>query len=108
MSTPTVTRSVTEDSAPVRSSDTGEDHVWRFALGPPDGPAGQEEPLLEMVRSFLQDLLTMGFLTRAGERVRVDGFAFTNAPTEIHPIFPDEVAAGEHGAGESPETKRGG
>lgn len=89
-----------------RSTDTDEDHVWRFALASPACPADQEDPLLEMVRCFLRDLLSMGFLTRSGERVRVDGFAFNNAPGEIHPIFRDGAAAAESAA-ESPETQTG-
>ncbi len=107
-STPIATGGATDSAVSARPSEAGEDYVWRFALGSPDGPAGEEDPLLEMVRCFLRDFLSMGFLTSAGERVRVDGFALTNAPTEIHPIFLDAVAATGSSPGESPETKRDG
>lgn len=66
-----------------------EDFVWRFRLEPPPPATANPDPLVEMLRAFLEDLLQIGFLTSGGERVRVDGFALSNEPRTVHPIFPD-------------------
>jgi len=47
-----------------------------------------------MVRTFLSDFLNLGFLTRDGERVRVDGFVFASDTQRIYDIFPSEAAPG--------------
>jgi hypothetical protein len=67
-----------------------EDYVWRFSLEHPPSPCHYEDPLVEMVRAFFADFLNMGFLTRGGKRVQVDGFTLTKDPQTVYKIFPEE------------------
>lgn len=71
-----------------------EDYVWRFAVPAKAAATGHEDPLVEMIRVFLDDFLSLGFLTWKGQRVRVDGFAFTNHPKQTYGIFLDVAAPG--------------
>jgi hypothetical protein len=64
-----------------------EEYVWRFKLAPPGEATPEEDPMIEMVRMFLADFLSIGFLTRGGERVKADGFSFEKDPDVIHEIF---------------------
>jgi hypothetical protein len=71
-----------------------EEYIWRFHLEENAGGARYKDPLVEMVRVFLDDFLHLGFLTYNGEPVQVTGFAFNNKPTEIYDIFSDGVTPG--------------
>jgi hypothetical protein len=70
-----------------------QDFIWRFAVpaAQPSLQAG-DNPLVEMVRLFLADFLSIGFLTAKGELVRCDGFAFLNDSESIHRIFVNGVS----------------
>ncbi len=70
-----------------RIPDNGEDYVWRFKLAPSGDASPADDPMIEMVRTFLSDFLRIGFLTHGGERVKADGFSFEKNPEEIHEIF---------------------
>jgi len=74
------------------SPELQEEYIWRFHLEENAGGARYKDPLLEMVRVFLDDFLHLGFLTYNGEPVRVTGFAFNNEPREIYEIFLDDEA----------------
>lgn len=67
------------------------DFVWRFEIGSPEGRPVADDPLAEMIRAFLADFLEIGFLTKQGVRVDVDGFIFTKDLDTIYEIFPDQV-----------------
>lgn len=66
------------------------DHVWRFAVDAQQDPPVYEDPLIEMVRMFLEDLIGLGFVTHKGKKVQIDGFAFANRPQEVYAIFREE------------------
>jgi hypothetical protein len=72
-----------------------DDYVWRFSLQSPPSTCRYDDPLVEMVRAFFADFLNMGFFTRHGKRVKVDGFTFTIDPKTIYKIFPEEAPGGE-------------
>lgn len=74
------------------ASDKNEDYVWNFAVHP--SPERFEDPLVEMARLLLDDFLGIGFLTQEGNRVCVDGFAFSNSPDKIYTISRDKVTPG--------------
>lgn len=73
---------------------TGDDYIWRFEVQPATESRGYDDPLVEMVRAFLDDFLSFGILTSNGARIQVDGFAFSNDPEQVYRISLDEVAAG--------------
>jgi len=80
---------------PERPEEPGseEDYVFRFRLEPaePDKHA-YDDPLLELIRGQLADLLDAVVLTYHGKRVRVDGFRLLQEPDaqyEIHPGVPE-------------------
>lgn len=77
-----------DDSSKPARSDDSEDFVFRFPLKPADGEPVDPDPLVEMVRVFLEDFLRIGVLTKGGERVSVDGFAFVCEPERVYEIFP--------------------
>lgn len=54
------------------------DFVWRFPLTPSEPAHDGADPLVEMIRALLADLLSFGYLTRGGQRVPVDGFVLMN------------------------------
>ena len=70
------------------------ERVWRFALPSQTASAGHEDPLVEMVRSFLDDFLNIGYLTNEGRRVNVDGFRFVDNPEEEYEIFLSNAQSG--------------
>ena len=65
-----------------------DDHVWRFAIEPMQDRSPDEDPLVELVRTFLADFCRMGRLTAGGAPIDVDGFTFNADATTIHAIFP--------------------
>ena len=66
-----------------------EHYVFRFRLEPKTTEgAGCDDPLLELVRGQLADLLDAVVLTFHGQRVRVDGFRLFQDPDTQHEIFP--------------------
>ena len=77
--------------------DTDKDYVFRFRLEPaePD-EAGYDDPLLELIRGQLADLLDAVVLTHHGKRVRVDGFRLLQDPDTQYDIFPKSGSASGH------------
>lgn len=72
-----------------KPEDEREDYVFRFPLpGPAAGEQKYDDPLLELVRGQLADVLEVALLTYHGKRVLVDGFRLHQDPDtqyEIHP-----------------------
>lgn len=70
----------------------GEEYVFRFRLdrAAPDA-AGYDDPLLELIRGQLADLLDAVTLTDHGKRVRVDGFRLLQEPDTQYEIFPQRA-----------------
>ena len=67
----------------------GDEYVFRFRLDPSAGDdRGPDDPLLELVRGQIADLLRVVVLTYHGRRVMVDGFHFLKEPDTIHMLFP--------------------
>ena len=66
-----------------------DDYVFRFKLEPNPSVQEDADPLVETIRSFLDDFLKIGFFTHNGTRIPVDGFALLNDKTAIHKIFSD-------------------
>ncbi len=64
------------------------DYVWRFPVQPETNSPVYDDPMVEMIRSFLADFLNLGHLTRDGKRVDVDGFQFANDSKTVYQIFP--------------------
>jgi hypothetical protein len=81
-----------------RRDDT--DYVWRFPVQPEKDSPVYDDPIVEMVRSFLADLLHLGHLTRDGKRVDVDGFQFANDSKTVYQIFPKIEGGEKAGCGE--------
>ena len=69
-----------------RSRDPGcdgsEDYIFRFALGEPPADA---DPVA-LIRTLLQEMLSIVELTDHGEVVRVDGFQLIADPSTTHAI----------------------
>ncbi len=63
------------------SAEKGE-YVFRFSTDSHRSAHGQD-PLTEMVRSFLSDVQEIGFLCIQGKRVYVDGFVLNNKRGEL-------------------------
>jgi len=65
------------------------DYVFRFRV---NAAAGEEavysDPLVELIRGQLADLLDAVVLTEQGRRVRVDGFRLLQEPDIQYRIFP--------------------
>ncbi len=79
-----------------------EDYVFRFRLEPtkPD-EGGYDDPLLELVRGQLADLLDAAVLTYHGRRVMVDGFRLLQDPDTQYEVFPGtEAREGDGPTGE--------
>ena len=76
-------------SGSVEESAEGEDYVFRFSL---TAPAADEQcysdPLLELIRGQLADLLDAVVLTCKGEEVKVNGFRLMQDPETCYEIFP--------------------
>ena len=67
----------------------GDEYVFRFRLDPSAADdKGSDDPLLELVRGQIADLLRVVVLTYHGRRVMVDGFQFLKEPDTIHMLFP--------------------
>jgi len=67
----------------------GEDFVFRFRLEELDpSEVGYDDPLLELIRGQLADLLDAAILTYHGQRVMVDGFRLIQEPDTQYEIFP--------------------
>ena len=67
------------------------DFVFRFPAGGSEADEhGYEDPLLELIRGQLADLLKAAVLTDHGRRVRVDGFRLLRDPDTQYDIFPDK------------------
>lgn len=65
-----------------------EDYIFRFPLEPEKLETLYDDPLLELVRGLLADLLDCVILTYHGERVRVDGFRLLQDLDTQYEIFP--------------------
>jgi len=66
-----------------------EDYVFRFPLtAPAADEQGYSDPLLELVRGQLADLLDAVVLTWRGEEVKVDGFRLMQDPETCYEIYP--------------------
>jgi hypothetical protein len=80
-------------SPPSDSEDTGarsQDFVFRFSLAEPQADdVGYEDPLLELIRGQLADLLDVVVLTFHGKRAMVDGFRLLHDPDTQYEILPD-------------------
>lgn len=74
----------------------GEEFVFRFRLeqmAPEE--IGYDDPLLELVRGQLADLMEVVVLTYHGEPVMVDGFRLLTLPDEQYQVFPDSAGNAE-------------
>ncbi len=97
--------------APAEIAEPRDDEfVFRFRL---DAPSAAErgahpDPLVELIRGELADLLRCAVLTQHGRRVRVDGFRLLRDPDTHHAIFaeaPERAAAlRDQPADPDPET----
>jgi len=67
-----------------------EDYQFRYRLEPEKAEKERvySDPLIELIRSQLEQLLNLVILTYQGEDVRVDGFRPLNTPERIYEIFP--------------------
>jgi hypothetical protein len=81
---------MTTESDP-NGRDNEQDFIWRFPLRADACTAADSDPLVEMMRAFLADLLDIGWFTREGRRVQVDGFALANDPERVFKIFPSQL-----------------
>ena len=81
-----------EGFAPLEQNETdvniNEDYIFRFPLEPEKIETVYDDPLLEMVRGLLADLLDCVILTYKGKRVRVDGFRLLQDLDTQYEIFP--------------------
>ncbi len=67
----------------------GEDFVFRFGLEELNpSEVGYDDPLLELIRGQLADLLDAAILTYHGQRVMIDGFRLIQEPDTQYEIFP--------------------
>lgn len=65
-----------------------EDFVFRFELNPAEqAQRVYDDPMVEFVRSQLEDLLRTAVVTYKGKRVMVDGFRLLREPDEQYEIF---------------------
>lgn len=80
---------------PPDQGEEGEDYVFRFRLDPTAQEAGYDDPLLELIRGQLADLLDTVTLTDHGRPVRVDGFRLLQDPDAQYDIFPKRSPGGE-------------
>jgi hypothetical protein len=73
--------------------DSTEDFVWSFRFENHRPETMEDDPLVEMVRMFLLDFQDIGFFTKNGERVTVDGFAFNINACNVIPLIKTEERA---------------
>lgn len=78
---------------PTGSND--EDYTFRFRLEPLSGEKGYEDPLLELIRGQIADLLHVVTLTYHGNRVMVDGFRLFRDEETQYDVFPDSTDDGK-------------
>lgn len=77
------------------------DFVFRFRLEPiAQDETGYDDPLLELVRGQLADLLDVVVFTYHGQPVLVDGFRLIAEPAEQYEVFP----AREDGEAQNPDA----
>jgi len=89
------------NEAAEEASGLGE-YVFRFPVQPVAGEeAAYDDPLVELVRGQLADLLDTAILTDHGNRVRVDGFRLLQDPDIQYEVFPQVDEAREEEADES-------
>lgn len=68
--------------------DPGE-YVFRFRIETPAADeAAYDDPLVELIRGQLADLLDAVVLTHRGRRVTIDGFRLLQEPEKEYRIFP--------------------
>jgi hypothetical protein len=76
-----------DDSDEAASED--QDYVFRFRVTPPTaGEQSYSDPLVELIRGQLADMLDAAVLTDHGRRVRVDGFRLLQDPDTQYDVFP--------------------
>lgn len=82
------------DADGAQALDEGGDYVFRFRLqqGAADAD-GYDDPLLELIRGQLADLLRAVTLTHRGKRVQVDGFRLLRDPDTQYDLFPGRQSA---------------
>ncbi len=61
-----------------RGGAESEEFVFRFTLEEVAEGGDEQDPLVEMIRRFLNDLQQIGYLCVKGRRVYVDGFVLNN------------------------------
>ncbi len=100
--------SETDDRGFAPPNESGEEapnrgeYVFRFRVQPAAGEdAAYDDPLVELVRGQLADLLDTAILTDHGRRVRVDGFRLMQDPDTQYKVFPKSSKAREDEADES-------
>jgi len=76
------------------TENNSDDYVFRFRLQTDASIEDGQDPLIETVRSFLEEFLKIGFLTYKEERVPVDGFSFLNDQKKTHRIFSKDERTG--------------
>ena len=78
-------------AVPVELGEGGDDYIFRFRIerNKANGE-GYDDPLLELIRGQLADLLRVVVLTDHGRRVRVDGFRLLMDVDKQYPIFPQK------------------
>ncbi len=88
--------SATDDrasSAPDRPAQSPRDHVFRFRIDPSGEEPVYDDPLVELIRGQLADLLDAVILTDHGRRVGIDGFRLLQEPETQYEIFPQSAEA---------------
>jgi hypothetical protein len=86
-------RSSTPPDAPATEPPGSGEFVFRFRVDPSTlGDAVYGDPLLELIRGQLADLLDAVTLTDHGRPVRVTGFRLLQEPDREYEIFPQEDA----------------
>jgi len=76
------------DSPQQTGAEDGE-YVFRFRVGSSEAAeAAHDDPLVELVRGQLADLLEAVIVTDRGRRLRIDGFRFLHDPATQYEIFP--------------------
>jgi len=68
--------------------DSEDDYIFRFQLEPDKLESVYDDPLLELVRGMLADLLDCVILTYKGKRVQIDGFRLLQDMETQYDIFP--------------------
>lgn len=66
-----------------------EDYQYHYRLDAkkPDEAKVYADPLVELIRAQLEQLLNLVVLTCQGQDVKVDGFKPLNTPTRVYKIF---------------------